>query len=283
MERIYLAVGTAGFLAAMVDGSLGMGFGPTSSTVLLAAGVPPSATAAAVNVAKVAGGLASAISHWRFGNVDWKLVRVLGGAGGLGAIVGAVAVTRVDAAVIRPVMSAVLFVIGLRMLIRFSGWFTRSETRAVGPRVGRADAGAGFVGGITNAVVGAWGPVVTPWLLHRGFSPRVSVGSVNTAEVIVAAISTGSLFALLSSGSVDSGIVLSMLIGGVLGAPLAAWGVRIVAPRLMGIGAGCLLMATNMTAVRSSVGQMIIVVGCLAATASFVRVRQASRANLASG
>ena len=283
MDRIYLAVGTAGFLAAMVDGSLGMGFGPTSTTVLLAAGVPPSATSAAVNIAKVAGGLAAGISHWRFGNVDWKLVRVLGGAGAVGAVTGAIAVSRVDAAAIRPLMSAVLLVIGLRMLIRFSGWRQKPTTQKEAPIAGRIDVGAGFLGGVTNAMVGAWGPVVTPWTLNRGFSPRTAVGSVNTAEVIVAAISTGSLFALLSSGSLDVGIVVSMLVGGVLGAPLAAWAARILAPRLMGVGAGTLLMATNVTALRSSLGRTMvgIVVVCIAFTAALARLRRRTSANVA--
>ena len=69
-----VVVGAAGFVASMVDGALGMGFGPTSSSILLSSGVSPAAASASVNLAKVATGVAAGVSHWRFENVDRRLV-----------------------------------------------------------------------------------------------------------------------------------------------------------------------------------------------------------------
>ena len=58
-----LLVGLAGFLASLVDGALGMGFGPTASSILLGAGLSPSAASTTVNLAKVVTGIAAAVSH----------------------------------------------------------------------------------------------------------------------------------------------------------------------------------------------------------------------------
>src|SRR5918997_5125422 len=91
-----LLVALAGFLASMVDGALGMGFGPTSSSILLSSGLSPAAASATVNIAKVATGLAAAISHWRFGNIDRRLVLQLAIPGAVGALIGTTVLTNVD-------------------------------------------------------------------------------------------------------------------------------------------------------------------------------------------
>jgi hypothetical protein len=110
------------------------------------------------------------------------------------------------------------------------------------------DRGVGVVaatGGVTNGLIGAWGPVVTPFLMHRGLPPRFAVGSVNTAEVAVATVSATSLVASLGSGGLDLAVVAAMLGGGVVAAPVAAWFVRHVSPRPMGVGVATLLLLTN--------------------------------------
>ena len=63
------------------------------------------------------------------------------------------------------------------------------------------------VGGVTNGLIGAWGPVVTPFLLQRGLAPRFAIGSVNTAEVAVAVVASGSLLASVGGGGVDLAVV----------------------------------------------------------------------------
>jgi uncharacterized membrane protein YfcA len=98
---------------------------------------------------------------------------------------------------------------------------------------------------VTNGLIGAWGPIVTPFLLHRGLAPRFAIGSVNTAEVAVAAVSVGSLVASLGGSSVEAGVVIAMLVGGVLAAPLGAWVVRRIRPRPIGLAVGALLLVTN--------------------------------------
>ncbi len=104
---------------------------------------------------------------------------------------------------------------------------------------------AAGTGGITNGLVGAWGPVVTPYLLHKGLPPRYAVGSVNTAEVAVAIVSAGSLMTSLGGSGLEVGVVLAMLAGGMVAAPLAAYVVRFLPPRALGLGVAGLLLATQ--------------------------------------
>jgi uncharacterized membrane protein YfcA len=245
-----LLVALAGFLASMVDGALGMGFGPTSSSVLLSAGLTPASVSATVNIAKVVTGLAAAISHWRFNNIDHRLVLRLAIPGCVGALVGVTVLANVDGDQIRPILAFLLLLVGIRILVRFS-----RELPVVAAPIDDADGLPPFddrgtevvagAGGVTNGLVGAWGPVVTPFLLHRGLPPRFAIGCVNTAEVAVAFVAAGSLIASLGGEGVDGGIVIAMLLGGVVAAPLAAWSIRFLPARGLGLAVGALLLITN--------------------------------------
>ena len=239
-----LTVGIAGFAAAFVDGALGMGFGPTSSSILLASGISPAGVSATVNIAKVATGFVGGASHWRFGNIDKRLVYRLAIPGVFGALLGTFILTNVDGKQMRPILAAVLIVIGLRILMRFRKPIQSSTSQTITKEQTRGVEIAGAAGGVTNGLIGAWGPVVTPFLLHRGVLPRIVVGSVNTAEVAVAFVAAGSLLTSNKTG-VDLGTVSAMLIGGVIAAPVAAWSVRFVPARALGLAVSFLLLFTN--------------------------------------
>lgn len=250
----------AGFAASLVDGALGMGFGPTSASILLGTGLSSAAVSTTVNLAKVATGITAALSHWRFGNIDHALVKRLAIPGCLGALVGVTVLANVDGDTLKPILSGLLLVMAGRILLRFS---LPLPTRATGelPEEGedvgyevRGTALAAGVGGVTNGLVGAWGPVVTPFLLHRGLAPRFAIGSVNTAEVAVAFVASGSLLASVGGGGVDFGVVIAMLSGGILAAPLAAWVIRFLPARALGVAVGALLSFTNIRELAGSTG-----------------------------
>lgn len=243
-----LLVALAGFCASLIDGALGMGFGPTSSTILLGTGLSPAATSTTVNLAKVATGLAAAISHWRFDNIDRRLVLRMALPGCVGAGLGVTILANVDGDRLRPILAALLLVIGLRILVRFSNPLTvRSHDEADGApsfEVPGVEVVA-VAGGVTNGLVGAWGPVITPFLLHRGLPPRYAIGSVNTAEVAVAVVASGSLLASLGGDGIDVATVVAMLLGGVIASPLSAYVIRYLPPRALGLAVAALLLGTN--------------------------------------
>jgi uncharacterized membrane protein YfcA len=147
-----------------------------------------------------------------------------------------------------------LTIIGLRILVKFARPLparqkatvaVEGSTKRILQYDQRGVKTAALIGGITNGLIGAWGPVVTPFLLHRGVRPRFAVGSVNTAEVAVASASAFSLIASVGSGGFNVAVVVSMLLGGVIAAPVAAWMIRFVAPRPMGVAVAGLLLLTN--------------------------------------
>jgi uncharacterized membrane protein YfcA len=252
--RDLLLFAIAGFAATFVDGALGMGFGPTSSSILLGTGLAPAAVSTSVNIAKLATGVASAIAHWRLQNIERGLVLALAVPGSIGAVLGVTVLSTIDGRTIRPYLAVLLTLVGIRILIRFIG-----ASAAVQRDDDAADAGpdetprrnpagvavAGLLGGVTNGLIGAWGPVVTPYLLNRSVRPRIAIGSVNTAEVAVASASAFTLIGSLGVGGIDGRVLLSMLAGGVVAAPLAAWVIRYVPARPMGVAVAILLLMTN--------------------------------------
>ncbi len=250
----------AGFAASLVDGALGMGFGPTSSSILLGTGLSPAAISTTVNLAKVATGFTAAISHWRFDNIDRRVVRRLAVPGSIGALIGATVLASVDGDGLKPILSVLLLGMAARILLRFSRPLPAMADgdeleEGSGRRYDeRGTAAVATAGGVTNGLVGAWGPVVTPFLLQRGLAPRYAIGSVNTAEVAVAVVASGSLLASVGGGGIDVAVVVAMLAGGVLAAPLAAWAIRFLPARGLGVAVGGLLFVVNIRELTSSAG-----------------------------
>jgi uncharacterized membrane protein YfcA len=73
-------------------------------------------------------------------------------------------------------------------------------------------------------------------------SPRYSIGCVNTAEIAVAVVASGTL---LGTQGIDAGVVLAMLAGGVVASPLAAYVVRYIPARVLGLAVAGLLLLTQ--------------------------------------
>lgn len=242
----FLIFALAGLVAQLVDGSLGMGYGITSTTVLLAAGTAPAAASASVHLAQLGTSLASGAAHRKFGNVDWPVVVRIAGPGALGAAAGAILLSTVSADLAKPWMAGLLLVLGAYVLVRFS--LVAAADRITRPKPGaRLLAPLGlFAGFITATGGGGWGPVATTSLLSSGrLAPRKVIGSVSAAEFVVSvAASVGFFFALRGSG-ISPVAVAGLLAGGVLAAVPAAWLVRLLPARLVGVAAGGLIVLTN--------------------------------------
>lgn len=250
--HVLVMLGLIGFGAQMIDGSLGMGFGATSATMLLAIGTAPALTSATVHLTQVGTTLASGLSHWRFGNVDWPVVRRMALPGGIGAFAGALFVSSISVQAATPLVSAVLLVLGCYILVRFTVAGVPQGTLGT-PLRRRVLTPLGMVAGFVNATAGGgWGPINTSTLLASGkLEPRKVVGSVGTSEFAVAVCaSIGFMFGLGLAG-IPFGWVGMMLVGGVLAAPLAAWLVRHVPSRVLGSAVGGLIVLLNLRTMMS--------------------------------
>jgi uncharacterized protein len=245
MRKLVL-LALVGLGAQLVDGSTGMAYGVTSTTLLLAIGTNPAAASATVHLAEIGTCLVSGASHWRFGNVDWSVVVKVGLPGAVGAFAGATFLSSLSTETAAPLMSAILLLLGGYVLARFT--FRGLSSEHLGkPLRKRFLAPVGVVGGFVDATGGGgWGPVSTPAILASGrLEPRKTIGSVDTSEVLVAlAASVGFIIGIGSEG-VRYTWVLALLAGGVVAAPIAAWLVRHIPPRVLGSLAGGIIVLTN--------------------------------------
>ncbi len=115
-----LILGLFGLIAQLVDGTLGMAYGVTTTTLLLTAGAAPAIASATVHLAEVGTTLASGTAHWRFGNVDWRTVGWMAVPGAVAAFIGAMILSSLSAEVAEPWVAAILFALGVYILWRFS-------------------------------------------------------------------------------------------------------------------------------------------------------------------
>ncbi|KRE41915.1 sulfite exporter TauE/SafE family protein [Knoellia sp. Soil729] len=242
-----------GLVAQLVDGSLGMAYGVTTTSLLLVIGTNPAAASATVHLAEIGTTLASGTAHWRFGNVDWGVVLRIGIPGAVGAFLGATALASLDTTVAKPLMALILVTLGVYILVRFTLRGLRTD-RLGQPLRSRFLAPLGLFAGFVDATGGGgWGPVGTPALLASGrLEPRKTIGSIDTSEFLVSvAASLGFLLSLGSQG-IDLGWVLALLGGGLIAAPIAAWLVRHLPPRVLGSAVGGLIVLTNIRTLLGS-------------------------------
>lgn len=230
----FLEYTLVGFLAQMVDGALGMAYGVTSTTFLMSFGVTPAAASAGVHVSKVFTSGVSGWSHYHFGNVNKKLLKKLILPGMIGAILGAVLITVVNGKAIRPFVSAYLVVMGIVIIQKaFKKIKKKKKTKNLAPLA--------LLGGFVDSIGGGgWGPVVTSTLIGKGRNPKYTIGSVNLAEFFVAIASAATFTVIME---LDNWLVIvGLIVGGVIAAPIAALIVGKVKPKPLMIVVGCLII-----------------------------------------
>jgi uncharacterized membrane protein YfcA len=255
--RNLVVLAILGFIAQLVDGALGMAYGVTSTTLLLAvAGLTPALASTVVHISEVGTCAASGLSHWRFGNVDWAKITWLAVPGAIGAFVGATVLVRfLDASVAEPFVAIFLFLLGGYVLTRFA--FNRTTRVVQNLPIPRALLSPlGLVAGFLDAVGGGgWGPISTPTLLSSGrMEPRKVVGTVDTSEFIVALAASVGFLISLTFAQVPWSVVGALLAGGLIAAPIAAWIVRHLNARVLGTAVGGFILLVNAKTFLEAVG-----------------------------
>jgi uncharacterized membrane protein YfcA len=242
----WLAVGI-GFIAQTVDGALGMAYGVTASTFLLSTGASPAVASASVHIAEVFTTGLSGVAHVKQGNVDKRLFLRLLVPGILGAVAGAIVVTQIDGAMLKPIVSAYLLIMGVHILAKA---FRRLRSRAQPPKhVGKLALFGGFVDAVGG---GGWGPVVTTTLLGAGGDPRTTIGSVNFAEFFLTVATAGSFAFLVGTGAWP--VVAGLIFGGLFAAPFAALLCRSLRARVLLLLVGTLISALSLYSLYRALG-----------------------------
>ncbi|MDP5279177.1 sulfite exporter TauE/SafE family protein [Sphingomonas sp. DG1-23] len=227
-----------GFAAQMVDGALGMAFGVISNTLLLSLGVPPAMASAGVHTVETFTTAVSGISHAIHKNVNWKLFLRIAVPGVIGGALGAYVLSNIEAKDAKPFILAYLTAIGLYLLWRSRHYPPHERSPKIVEPLGLAGGFLDAAGG------GGWGPVVTSNLLVQGSSPRMTIGTVNTAEFFVTATISATFITQLGLEAFTVATI-GLLIGGVIAAPLGARLAKRVEPKTLMLMVGVVLTLTS--------------------------------------
>ena len=247
-QTFYMMI-LVGFLAQLIDGALGMGYGVISTAALLSLGIPLPSISGGVHTAEMFSSAVSGYNHFKFGNVNKKLLKNIAIPGVIGAILGAILLSilgREYEAIIKPIIATYTMIMGAKILTTaFNG--KRRGSRKV-KRVGLL----GISGGLLDSFGGGgWGPLVTSTLISKGKTPRYVIGTVNLAEFFVTLASSLTFFTFLGLNHWQ--VILGLIIGGMLAAPLAARLAGKLPVKTMLIAVGCLVVIWSLNVIIKTV------------------------------
>jgi uncharacterized membrane protein YfcA len=241
----YTFVGV-GFVAQLIDGLLGMGYGVVSAISLMSLGLSPASVSASIHTAEMFASGASGYNHYRFGNVNKRLFKVLLLPGIAGSISGALLLSYFGeqyASYIKPLLALYLLILGIRII-------TKALRKQQGQRRKVKNAGwlAGAGGFLDSFGGGGWGPLVTSTLIANGRTPNYVIGTVSLVEFFVTFASA--LTFIYTIGFSHWQIVLGLIVGGVTAAPFAARLAGRLPTRFMFIGVGLMVILWSLWALR---------------------------------
>jgi uncharacterized protein len=236
-----------GFIAQMIDGSLGMAYGVSASTFLMSFGVSPAAASASIHASEIFTSGVSGLSHLKFQNVNKKLFKSLLIPGVLGAIAGAYILSSFEEYnfIIRPLVATYTLALGVIIIIKARNLQPKNRKTKNVPAL------AGFGGFMDSVGGGGWGPIVATTLIARGRNPRYTIGSVNLAEFFVSFASSITFFVTIGIGYFQ--IIIGLILGGIIAAPLAAYFVRKLPVKKMLIIVGVVVIIVSIRLIAISV------------------------------
>jgi siroheme synthase-like protein len=248
IDPIFYWMILTGFVAQLVDGALGMGYGVTCTTILLSLGVNLPVISGSIHTAEMFSSGISGYSHYKFGNVNKKLFRILLIPGIIGAVIGAFLLSKLGvkyAGYIRPILAAYTLFLGLKILLNV---FRQKKPQKV-KRVGWLAGAGGFLDSFGG---GGWGPLVTSTLISKGRTPKYVIGSVSLSEFFVTLASAVTFFALL--GISHWQVIAGLIVGGIIAAPIAAKLAGRLPMKTMFIGVGSLVIFWSLRILLKSLG-----------------------------
>lgn len=239
-----------GTIAQLIDGSLGMGFGLTSSTLLVTLGASAAVASAAVHFAEIGTTLVSGASHWHAENIDKKILLRLAIPGGIGAFLGATFLSFIDLSSSKIFISTILLFLGFLLLYR--NVFKKDvQVNVIEIKSTGFLSYLGFTGGFVDASGGGgWGPIVTSTLISTtSTEPRKVIGTVSVAEFVVAVAASVGFLAQITRIDIDWAIVGGLALGGIIAAPFAARLVAILPAKHLGIIVAIAIITLNAFAI----------------------------------
>ena len=240
-----------GFLAEIVAGSMGMGYGVICTTILLILNISPPIISASIHSAESFTSAAGAISHYKLGNVNKKLTKLLAIPAIIGAVIGALLLTYVGekyAKMTKPFIAAYSMYLGIKIL---SNAFNKKAGEKNGVKKKTNIPLLGLVGGFIDSFGGGgWGPLVTGTFIKNGRTPRYVIGSSTVAKFILTFASA--LTFIFTVGIQHWNIVVGLLVGGIITAPFSAMLSARLPVRKMFVAVGIVVIAMSLITIYRS-------------------------------
>jgi uncharacterized membrane protein YfcA len=239
-----------GFLAEIVAGSMGMGYGVICTTILLILNISPPIISASIHSAESFTSAAGAISHYKLGNVNKKLTKLLAIPAIIGAVIGALALSYFGekyARMTKPFIAVYTMYLGIRILMN-------AFTHKVGKNGVKKKTNIpvlGLIGGFIDSFGGGgWGPLVTGTFIKNGRTPRYVIGSSTVAKFVLTLASATTF--IFTVGIQHWNIVAGLLIGGIITAPFSAMLSARLPTRKMFVAVGIVVIAMSLITVYRS-------------------------------
>ncbi|WP_379090232.1 sulfite exporter TauE/SafE family protein [Pedobacter sp. UC225_65] len=235
----------AGFVFAMVDGAIGMSYGVTSASFSLAMGLPPASASMAIHISEVLSNGIAGWMHYRMGNVNWKLFKLLIIPAIIGAIIGAYLLSSLEhySQYTKPLVAIYTLVLGAVILMKAFN-IKRKRTGQKIKKIGTL----GFFGGFIDAAFGGgWGSIVLSSLIAGGRHPLFSLGTVKISRFFIATLSSLTFFTMLGGRYWEA--VVGLIIGSALAAPIAARVSNKISAKTIMVAVGIIVMVVSLRSV----------------------------------
>lgn len=241
----YIIILFFAFIAELVDGGIGMGYGVTLNSLLVFIGIGTVMASASVHISEIFVSFFSGVSHFRAGNFDWKIFIYLTIPGIFGGIIGAYAAVRFqNSPFVVLLVASILLLLGFLIILRHIRKKDILEQEYRTPRI-RHLLPLGFVASFIDAIGGGgWGPISTPTLILNNADPKKAIGAVNFAEFFVTlAIS---MTFLMTVSRIEWGFITFLVIGGMIAAPISAKITKMLSHKTVAIMVGCLIITLSL-------------------------------------
>jgi siroheme synthase-like protein len=235
----------AGFVFAMIDGAIGMSYGVTSASFSLAMGLPPASASMAIHISEVLSNGIAGWMHYKMGNVNWKLFKILIIPAVVGAVLGAYILSSLEhySGYIKPVVGVYTLFLGGVILMKAFNIKKKRTTEKI-KKIGIL----GFVGGFIDAAFGGgWGSIVLSSLIAGGRHPLFSLGTVKISRFFIATLSSLTFFTMLGGRYWEA--VLGLIIGSALASPIAARVSNKISAKTIMVAVGVIVMIVSLRSV----------------------------------
>ncbi|HMG10904.1 MAG TPA: TSUP family transporter [Mucilaginibacter sp.] len=243
----------AGFLFAMIDGAIGMSYGVTSTTFSLSMGIPPASASMGVHLSEILSCGIAGWMHYRMGNINWKLFKLLVIPGIIGAITGAYLLSSLEhySQYTKPVVSLYTLILGCVIL---SKAFNAKRKKSVDKvkRISLLGLGGGFIDAVGG---GGWGSIVLSTLIAGGRSPRFSLGTVKLSRFFIAIMGSLTFISMVSSDHWQA--VAGLILGSALAAPIAARISNKISTKTIMVSVGIIVILVSLKSIFAFVAKVL--------------------------